>query len=73
MSEDEEAELIYITDVVNQVINNGTVDACGNNESAVPDEELQELVELLYTMSNFINYVSTERLHLTRSVDVDLV
>jgi len=57
LSEDEEIELTYITDVINQVISNGTANAC-NNESIVPEEELTELVEMLYSMSNFINYVS---------------
>ncbi|RLU22907.1 hypothetical protein DMN91_005185 [Ooceraea biroi] len=59
LSEDEDAELTYITDVVNQVINNGTINVCNSDYSIVPKEELDELVETLYTMSNYINYVST--------------
>ncbi|KAH0948488.1 hypothetical protein HN011_002589 [Eciton burchellii] len=55
LSEDEEIELTYITDVINQVISNGTANAC-NNESIVPEEELTELVNMLYSMSNYINY-----------------
>ncbi|EZA60937.1 Neprilysin-1 [Ooceraea biroi] len=57
LSEDEDAELTYITDVVNQVINNGTINVCNSDYSIVPKEELDELVETLYTMSNYINYV----------------
>jgi len=57
LSEDEEIELTYITDVINQVISNGTVNAC-NNESIVPEKELTELVEMLYSISNYISYVS---------------
>lgn len=57
-SEDEDAELIYMTDVIKQVISNGTFNACtSEDESMVSVETLEEFVEMLYEISNTIYHV----------------
>lgn len=57
-SENEDAELIYMTDVIKQVISNGTYNACtSEDESTVSVETLEEFVEMLYEISNTIYHV----------------
>ncbi|XP_071644793.1 endothelin-converting enzyme homolog isoform X2 [Temnothorax longispinosus] len=58
LSEDEDAELIYMTDIINQVISNGTVNECRPEaESMIYRDELEEFVEMLYNISNLLYYV----------------
>ncbi|XP_076763055.1 M13 family metallopeptidase neprilysin 5 [Xylocopa sonorina] len=62
------AEKAYITDVIKQVVNNGTLDACSlNDESSFPDEEeLEEVAETLYELTSAFYYLS--RLESNQSV-----
>lgn len=58
LDEDEDAELIYMVDVIREVITNGTVDECTlANESIMDENELEEFAEALYNISNFFYYV----------------
>lgn len=59
LSENEDAELTYITDVVKQIISNGTVNECTPEaESMIYKDELEEFVEMLYNISTLIYNVS---------------
>lgn len=55
-----EAELTYMTSVIKQVVNNGTLDICSlNAEDSFPEkEELEEVVEFLYELTSAFYYVS---------------
>jgi len=58
-SENEDAELTYMTDVIKQVISNGTVNECTtNDEFTIFEDELEEFVGMLYNISNIFHYVS---------------
>ncbi|XP_011694641.1 PREDICTED: endothelin-converting enzyme-like 1 [Wasmannia auropunctata] len=59
LNEDEEVEITYMTDVIKQVLNNGTVDECtSNNESTILGNELEKFVYKLYNISNTLYYVT---------------
>lgn len=48
-----------MTEIIKQVVNNGTLDACSLNQSSFPEkEELKEVVETLYELSSTFYYVS---------------
>ncbi|XP_029037106.2 endothelin-converting enzyme homolog [Osmia bicornis bicornis] len=70
-SELKSAELKYMTEIIKQVVNNGTLDACSMNQSSFPEEEdLEEVVETLYELSSTFYYLS--RLENNQSIwDVD--
>ncbi|XP_043520500.1 neprilysin-11-like isoform X1 [Frieseomelitta varia] len=55
-----EAETTYITDVIKQIVNNGTLDSCSlNDESSFPDEQdLDEIIETLYELTSTFYYLS---------------
>lgn len=57
-SDNENAEFVYMTDVIKQVISNGTVNACtSKDELNMSVEKLQEFVGTLYGISNSIYHV----------------
>lgn len=58
LSENEEAEFTYMTDVIKHIINNGTDNKCISDESIVEDEELKKFIEGIYNISNYFYYVS---------------
>lgn len=59
LRENEDAELTYMTDVIKQIISNGTVNECTlEAESMMYKDELKEFVEMLYDISIFIYNVS---------------
>jgi len=59
LSENEDAELTYMTDVIKQVISNGTVNECiTKDEFTIFEDELEEFVGMLYNISNIFYYVS---------------
>ena len=55
-----EAEMMYMSDVIKQIVNNGTLDTCSlKNESSFPyKEELEDVVETLYLLTGTFYYVS---------------
>jgi len=58
LSENEDAEFTYMTDVIKQVISNGTVNECTMDEFTISEDELEEFVGMLYNISNIFYYVS---------------
>ncbi|KAG5331816.1 ECE1 enzyme, partial [Acromyrmex charruanus] len=53
LSENEDAELIYMVDVIKYIINNGSDNKCSSdNESIFEDEVLKEFVKEIYNISN---------------------
>lgn len=61
LSENEEIELNYMTDVIMQIINNDTETACiSEDESSLPKEELKEFIEMLYDISTTVYFVSVK-------------
>lgn len=58
LSENEDAEIIYMTNVIKQVLSNGTVNECTSEELMIFGNELEDFVETLYSISNVIYYVS---------------
>jgi len=58
LSENEDAELVYMTDVIKQVVSNGTFNACtSEDEFMMSVETLEEFVEMLYEISHTIYHV----------------
>ncbi|KOC67822.1 Endothelin-converting enzyme 1 [Habropoda laboriosa] len=55
-----DAEISYMTDVIKQVVNNGTLDTCSlSEESLFPEEdELEDVVEVLYELTSTFYYLS---------------
>lgn len=55
------AEMMYMSDVIKQIVNNGTLDTCSlKNESSFPyKEELEDVIETLYDLTSTFYYVST--------------
>ncbi|XP_076238270.1 M13 family metallopeptidase neprilysin 5 [Calliopsis andreniformis] len=55
-----EAEISYMTSVIRQILNNGTLDSCSLiDESPFPDEdELEDVVDMLYEMTSTFYYLS---------------
>ena len=59
LSENEDAELTYMVDVIKYIINNGTDNKCtSDNESIFEDEVLKEFVKGIYNISNLFYDVS---------------
>lgn len=60
MSKLMEAEMMYMSDVIKQIVNNGTLDTCSlKNESSFPyKEELEDVIETLYDLTGTFYYVS---------------
>ena len=59
LSENEEAEFTYIADVIKHIINNGTDNKCtSDDELMIEDEKLEEFLEGIYNISNFLYDVS---------------
>ncbi|XP_048264333.1 neprilysin-1 isoform X2 [Bombus terrestris] len=60
MSKMMEAEMMYMSDVIKQIVNNGTLDTCSlKNESSFPyKEELEDVVETLYLLTGTFYYIS---------------
>lgn len=61
MSKLMKAEMMYMSDVIKQIVNNGTLDTCSlKNESSFPyKEELEDVIETLYDLTSTFYYVST--------------
>lgn len=59
-SNNEDAELVYMTDVIKQVINNGTNACTPEDELKVSVKKLEEFVETLYEISNMIYHIVQE-------------
>ncbi|XP_076683481.1 M13 family metallopeptidase neprilysin 5 [Andrena cerasifolii] len=55
-----EAEVTFMSDVIKQILNNGTLDSCSLSvETPFPEEEeLEEVVEALYDMTSTFYYLS---------------
>lgn len=54
-----DAEITYITEIIKQVVNNGTLDTCSLNGESFPDEEeLKEVTETLFELTSTFYYVS---------------
>ncbi|XP_050586554.1 neprilysin-1 isoform X4 [Bombus affinis] len=60
MSKLMEAEMMYMSDVIKQIVNNGTLDTCSlKNESSFPyKEELEDVIETLYLLTGTFYYMS---------------
>jgi len=59
LSENEEAEFIYVADVIKHIINNGTDNKCtSDDELMIEDEELKEFLKGIYNISNLLHDVS---------------
>ncbi|XP_078049259.1 M13 family metallopeptidase neprilysin 5 [Augochlora pura] len=56
----EKAELAYMTEVIKHVVSNGTMDACSDigDLPFISEDELEEVVEDLYELSNSFYYLS---------------
>lgn len=55
------AEVTFMSDVIKQILNNGTLDSCSLSVEAPEfpeEEELEEVVETLYDMTSTFYYVS---------------
>lgn len=53
------AELAYMSDVIKQILNNGTLDSCSLSEDTFPEEgDLETVVDMLYEMTTDFYYVS---------------
>lgn len=51
-------EIAYITDIIKQIMNNGTLDSCSlNDESLLDEEELERITESLYELTSEFYYV----------------
>ncbi|XP_025262790.1 endothelin-converting enzyme homolog isoform X2 [Camponotus floridanus] len=58
LSENENAELVYMTDVIKQVVSNGTFNTCtSEDEFMMSVETLEEFVEMLYEISHTIYHM----------------
>lgn len=58
LSENEDAQLNYMKEVIKHVISNGTATACmSEDEFVVPEELIDEVVEMLYDISNIFYQV----------------
>ncbi|KAL0121382.1 hypothetical protein PUN28_006713 [Cardiocondyla obscurior] len=58
LSENEDAEFTYMSDVIRHVITNGTVSECTlEMESMIDNDDLKEFVEMLYNISNLSYYL----------------
>ncbi|XP_029165172.1 neprilysin-1-like [Nylanderia fulva] len=67
-SDEEDAELVYMIEVIKQVISNGTVNACTpEDEFKVPAEKLEDFVETLYEISSMIHHMIIENKNFTFS------
>lgn len=56
--EEEDPELTYMTNVIKEVISNGTVNECTPEiESIIDENDLEEFVETVYNLSNLLHYV----------------
>lgn len=59
LSENEDAQLNYMKEVIKHVISNGTATACmSEDEFVVPEELIDEVVEMLYDISNIFYQVA---------------
>ncbi|XP_033298235.1 neprilysin-4 isoform X1 [Bombus bifarius] len=60
MSKLMKAEMMYMSDVIKQIVNNGTLDTCSlKNESSFPyKEELEDVVDTLYDLTSTFYYIS---------------
>ncbi|XP_026672989.1 neprilysin-11-like, partial [Ceratina calcarata] len=57
--EAKDAEITYMTDVIKEILNNGSLDVCSLENSLYPEkEELEEVVETLYEMTSLFYYLS---------------
>nr|XP_031838249.1 neprilysin-4 [Nomia melanderi] len=54
------AEMVYMSDVIKQVVNNGTLDSCSlNSNFSFPDaEELEDVVDSLFDFTTILFYAS---------------
>lgn len=58
LTEDEEAEIAYMREVVKLVFSNDTMDACvAEDNSTIYMKELDSLIEHLYDISSIMYYV----------------
>ncbi|XP_012062204.1 PREDICTED: neprilysin-11-like, partial [Atta cephalotes] len=55
LSENEEAEFIYMADVIKHIINNGTDNKCTSDDELIEDEELKEFLKGIYNISNLLH------------------
>ncbi|XP_012063295.1 PREDICTED: phosphate-regulating neutral endopeptidase [Atta cephalotes] len=70
LSENEDAELTYMVDVIKYIINNGTDNKCtSDNESIFEDEVLKEFVKGIYNISNL--FYDTARADQNQSISVE--
>jgi hypothetical protein len=59
LDENEDAELTFMTDVIKQIISNGTGNECtSEDEFMIFEEKLEDFVIMLYNISNLLHYVS---------------
>lgn len=54
-----DVEMTYITGIIKQIMNNGTLDTCSLNDESLPldKEELEEITESLYKLTSAFYYV----------------
>lgn len=54
-----DVEITYITGIIKQIMNNGTLDTCSLNDESLPlgKEELEEITESLYKLTSAFYYV----------------
>lgn len=54
-----DVEITYITSIIKQIMNNGTLDTCSLNDESLPlgKEELEEITESLYKLTSAFYYV----------------
>lgn len=52
-------EIAYITGIIKQIMNNGTLDSCSLNDESLPfdEEELERITESLYELTSEFYYV----------------
>ncbi|XP_006610149.1 neprilysin-4-like isoform X1 [Apis dorsata] len=55
-----DVEITYITGIIKQIMNNGTLDTCSLNDESLPldEEELEEITESLYKLTSAFYYLS---------------
>lgn len=53
-------EIAYITGIIKQIMNNGTLDSCSLNDESLPfdEEELERITESLYELTSEFYYLS---------------
>lgn len=53
-------EITYITSIIKQIMNNGTLDTCSLNDESLPldEEELEKITESLYKLTSTFYYLS---------------